>query len=733
MPLVFLSYCHDNKQQVAQLRAALIAAGVDVWWDEDILAGCNFKAAIRDAMDQADRVIVCFSQETQQRVRTGILPELRDAAEMLRDRAPGRCFLIPVRLSECQIPAFEIDAVTTLRHLIHVDLFPDEQWDAGVRRLLKAIGDGAPTPQRAPQPCYTPSLPNDLVPEVAAGSQKCANFPPVGEIPAPQETRLVAGFDQEAYSPGEDPLAYCLVEFAIGTETDIRTLDQNADLALVLDVSGSMDRPDRYPLLREAVRELVRGLGTQDRLSITLFSDRSETVVPLLAGSDAVENLGELIERMDKSALLFGSSTRLSPALELALKALGSPEHSGGRARRMYVLTDGELHDPPECEKALDGFRLRRVEVHVYGFGNQFNATALKRLVSDQIGGTVKPICDKADLVKTFAHIADVNRRLAGRDARLTVRFAPGVVCGDAWVFRPAAHYLGPTAENTLAHDIGGLEVGRTYSLLLEARLPFGTGSAPTPFATVRASWQEGDRERAREVEVSAPRERPAVTDSPLPAFVRQAFDSLNVLRNEHDSAAVLASLKARHELAVLEKRDPKLIAALDKMIALSARVGAGEDLPPSEASLSREEELYLEADICTVSPTPAARAPSRGTQSVSSAGPVSSGGLTDASLVRSPDGTRYSLGDAPVTIGRDPDCEVRLEMTSVSRRHARIERARPEGYVLCDLSSRNGIYVNGQRVMAQAPHRLKNGDLIRICDFSFRFFDGSGAARANS
>ena len=83
----------------------------------------------------------------------------------------------------------------------------------------------------------------------------------------------------------------------------------------------------------------------------------------------------------------------------------------------MYVLTDGELHDMPECENALAGFRPHSIEVHVYGFGDEFNAVALKLLVSDQIGGTVKPIVNEEDITRTFAHVAAVNRRLVGTDA----------------------------------------------------------------------------------------------------------------------------------------------------------------------------------------------------------------------------------------------------------------------------------------------------------------------------
>lgn len=46
---VFLSYCRDNAKQVAKLRDDLLAAGEQVWWDQQILPGQDWQLAIRQA------------------------------------------------------------------------------------------------------------------------------------------------------------------------------------------------------------------------------------------------------------------------------------------------------------------------------------------------------------------------------------------------------------------------------------------------------------------------------------------------------------------------------------------------------------------------------------------------------------------------------------------------------------------------------------------------------------
>jgi len=81
-------------------------------------------------------------------------------------------------------------------------------------------------------------------------------------------------------------------------------------------------------------------------------------------------------------------------------------------------------------------------------------------------------------------------------------------------------------------------------------------------------------------------------------------------------------------------------------------------------------------------------------------------GGVGAGSLVL-PNGDRYVLGPEVVVLGRLPECDITLNDSNVSRRHAEI-RPQGEGFVLNDLGSTNGSKVNGMRV----PQReLQDGD----------------------
>ena len=75
-------------------------------------------------------------------------------------------------------------------------------------------------------------------------------------------------------------------------------------------------------------------------------------------------------------------------------------------------------------------------------------------------------------------------------------------------------------------------------------------------------------------------------------------------------------------------------------------------------------------------------------------------------------------------SIGRATGNRVCLDSERVSRHHAVIQWS-GDGYVLTDMGSRNGTYVNDERVYNRA---LCNGDAITIGDFNMRFLYSSSA-----
>ena len=89
-------------------------------------------------------------------------------------------------------------------------------------------------------------------------------------------------------------------------------------------------------------------------------------------------------------------------------------------------------------------------------------------------------------------------------------------------------------------------------------------------------------------------------------------------------------------------------------------------------------------------------------------------------------EGERWTLNDETTVIGRSYDCDIVLPERQVSRHHAEIERD-DGGYLLHDLGSKNGTFVNGERVRGE-PYRLNDGDEIQIALYIKLGFVGADA-----
>src|SRR5579859_2795449 len=83
--------------------------------------------------------------------------------------------------------------------------------------------------------------------------------------------------------------------------------------------------------------------------------------------------------------------------------------------------------------------------------------------------------------------------------------------------------------------------------------------------------------------------------------------------------------------------------------------------------------------------------------------------------------GTRYALSDVPMVLGRGADCDIRINDSSVSRRHARIQPG-TDGFYAVDLQSTNGTFVNN---VPATICKLRDGDYLRVGNCIYRFLAG--------
>lgn len=138
LPHVFISYVRENQKEVDRLSQELTKHGVEVWLDRnDIEPGYKWKDAVREAIENGNFFIACFSQEYHNPGRTLMNEELVLAIDEMRLCPADRIWFIPVLLSECDVPVRNIGAGETLLDIEWIPLYAD--WEIGIQRILDVI------------------------------------------------------------------------------------------------------------------------------------------------------------------------------------------------------------------------------------------------------------------------------------------------------------------------------------------------------------------------------------------------------------------------------------------------------------------------------------------------------------------------------------------------------------------------------------------------------------------
>ncbi len=128
---VFIAYAKEDRTEARKLYRILQANGLEPWMDEKkLLPGQDWPRAIERAIEVADYVVPCFSCRSAGK-RGFFQSELRYALGVAALVPLDEIFLLPVRLSECEVP------VQIARRTQYIDLFPD--WDTGIKALLKVV------------------------------------------------------------------------------------------------------------------------------------------------------------------------------------------------------------------------------------------------------------------------------------------------------------------------------------------------------------------------------------------------------------------------------------------------------------------------------------------------------------------------------------------------------------------------------------------------------------------
>jgi len=86
---------------------------------------------------------------------------------------------------------------------------------------------------------------------------------------------------------------------------------------------------------------------------------------------------------------------------------------------------------------------------------------------------------------------------------------------------------------------------------------------------------------------------------------------------------------------------------------------------------------------------------------------------------------SEYPLTERDTTIGRSRECTLPIKGDlEISRLHCTIQRQEDGSFLLIDEESRNGTFLNGQRVFNNRETTLRDGDEIRIGNTRIKFIE---------
>jgi uncharacterized protein YegL len=368
-----------------------------------------------------------------------------------------------------------------------------------------------------------------------------------------------------------------------------------AHVILLLDLSASMNHPDKYPVLTEALSGMLHELASPQSadvlLSIVLFAYGSETLFRDTPASRLVPR--QVLASIDASPLRFGRYTDAAGALKIAGRiAADQLRANRGMPTRIYMLTDGKPQDVPRTTENFGRLRAFSVDVDSLAFGADADIGLLQGLVSGGRGGTVKLVRPDT-LGDAFDRIAEVAQRVVCN--RAVVEFDPGrgVMPRSAYRYRPGRHKFGDDAfagGTTFRADLGALESGRTYSLLFELRVPESHADI-TDVGRLTLRVRRADSVRDFGAMVVVPR----TGDDSLPEPDNEVVAARDVLAalTGNDAETQLRALRLRRDAYVRERRDPRIVAIIEKAIRSLETEG-------SLAALSAHECAALQSHTCT-------------------------------------------------------------------------------------------------------------------------------------
>ena len=241
------------------------------------------------------------------------------------------------------------------------------------------------------------------------------------------------------------------------------------NFVFLIDVSGSMESPNRLPLVKSSLKLLTNNLREKDRVAIVVYAGEAGVALPSTSGADKQK----ILEALD--ALEAGGSTAGGEGIELAYKVAQKNFIQGGN-NRIILCTDGDFNVGVTSEEGLESLieDKRKTGVYLtilgYGMGN-YKDSKLQTL-SEKGNGNYAYIDNLQEANRVLVQEFGSTMYAVAKDVKMQVEFNPAYVSAYRLVGYES-RLLNKEDFNDDTKDAGELGAGHTVTAFYEI-IPVG-------------------------------------------------------------------------------------------------------------------------------------------------------------------------------------------------------------------------------------------------------------------
>ena len=306
-------------------------------------------------------------------------------------------------------------------------------------------------------------------------------LPPKGAV---RIEEMINYFDYKYDQPhNENPLAiytevgtcpwnekHKLVNIGLQGKTISSTNFPLSNLVFLIDVSGSMDEPNKLPLVQQSLKLLIDQLRENDRVAIVVYAGSAGLVLPSTAGIDKMK----IKEGIDE--LQAGGSTAGGEGIKLAYKIARENFIIHGN-NRVILATDGDFNigvsSDDELVSLIENERNEGIFLSVLGYGmGNYKDNKMQQL-ADKGNGNHNYIDNLNEAKKVLVNEFGGTLFTIAKDVKLQVEFNPSVVSAYRLIGYENRQ-LQDEDFNDDKKDAGEIGSGHTVTALYEI-IPAGT------------------------------------------------------------------------------------------------------------------------------------------------------------------------------------------------------------------------------------------------------------------